>query len=148
VVVRSSSSRGSSGGAAAVLVGMTLMGAAGCSTGDEEGGPPAASGAPKQVAAVVERLERATRAGDFGEICDRLLTPAARLRAGGEGCEESLREGAGDLRRPRIQILSIAIDGERALARVRTRARGQTPLEDTIELELSGERYRIASLAG
>ncbi len=132
----------------AALAGLVLLLLPGCSADEPDTPPPVASGAPKQVAAVVERLERATRAGDFGEICDRLLTPAARLRAGGRGCEESLGEGAGDLRRPRIQILSIAIDGERALARVRTRARGQAPVEEAIELERSGGRYRIASLAG
>jgi hypothetical protein len=137
-----------SNGALAVLASLALLVLPGCVSTDAEVEPQAISGAPKRVATVVERLERATRAGDYGTICDRLLTPAARLRAGGEGCEASLRESVGELRRPRIRILSITIEGDRALARVRTRAEGQGAVDETIELERLGRRYRIAALAG
>ena len=129
------------------LTGLLAVAAlAGCSGDDSEREPGPAEGAAQQVAAVIDRLESATRRGDFDVICDDLFAQAARVRAGGDDCAELLRSTAGDVREPNIRILSIRIDGERADVRVRSQAEGQAPLEDTIELVREDPGYRIAAL--
>ncbi len=120
----------------------------GCGGGDAESTPEPVTGAPKQVAATVADFERATVARDFASICAELFTRGARVRAGGEDCAASLREGAGGLRAPRIQLLSIRIDGERASVRVRTSAASQPSVDETIELVREDGRYLIAALGG
>jgi hypothetical protein len=124
---------------------LALVGVAGCSLGDDDE-PRRATGAARQVAQVVERLERAVAAGDWATVCDDLFTAAARERAGGRDCRRLLRSDARGVRRPSIELLSIRIRGDRADARVRSRARGQPPLTDVIELRREGGGYRVESL--
>ena len=104
------------------------------------------SGPGKQVADVVGRLELATRRRRFDVVCDELFTRAARARAGGKNCVTLLASTAKDVRRPRIRLLSVRLDGNRAEARVRTRAEGQAAVEERIDLLVEGGRYRIAAL--
>lgn len=120
----------------------------GCGGGDEQGNPEPVTGAPKQVAETVAKLERATVTRDFRTICEELFSPVAREQAGGEDCADSLRGATSDLRGPRIRLLSIRIDGERASARVRTLAEGQAAVDETIELVREDGRYLIAALGG
>jgi hypothetical protein len=129
------------------LAGMLLAGflLSGClSVGDDK--PKEISGAPKEVAKVVARLETATRRRQFNVLCDQLFTPAARGRAGGKDCVRLLRETAKDVRKARIRLLDVKIDGQRARARVRTTAEGQAAVEETIDLVRKGNGYRIAAL--
>ena len=125
--------------AAAVLVG-------GLGGSDEK--PRPISGAGKQVAGVVARLERATRRRDFGVVCNELFTRAARDRAGGKDCVRLLATTAKDVRRPRIRLLGVRLVGERAEARVSTLSQGQAAVEETIDLQREKGRYRIAALRG
>ena len=53
-----------------------------------------ASGAPRAIAATVQRLERATAERDFATICGDLLTASARRRAGGPDCVRLTRSAA------------------------------------------------------
>ena len=123
-----------------------LAAVTGCSRDGED--PRPVSGAPRQVAAAVMELDRATRARDYRTICEELLTGAARRRAGGRDCARLLRSATAGVRRPRIELTAIQVRGERADARVRTRAQGQPPLVDTIRLVREDGRYRIEALAG
>jgi hypothetical protein len=127
---------------------IALLGFAGCSLGadEERGSTEPARGAPKEVAATVKALERAVRARDWRAICDDLFTPSARRRAGGRDCPRLVRSSAGELRSPRIQLLAIELRRGRAEARVRTRARGQAPLTDTITLRRARGGYLIEAL--
>ena len=127
-----------------LLVGTTLLGG----SGDSDEDPKPITGPGKQVADVVTRLERATRRRRFDVVCDELFTHAARTRAGGGNCIRLLRSTAKDVRRPRIRLLSVRINGNRAEARVRTLAEGQTAVEETIDFLRERGRYRIASLRG
>lgn len=120
---------------------------AGCDSGDSDGDPEAIKGAPRQVAAAVTALDAATRAGRWGEICDRLFTRSARARAGGRDCPALLRSATEDVRRPRVRLLAIRIKGDTAEARVRTRSAGARPVDETIDLRRERGRYRIASLS-
>ena len=117
----------------------------GCSVGGDEE-PKAARGAPREVAAVVTELDRATRARDFAAVCNELFTPSARERAGGDDCARLLRSSARDVRRPKIEIAGIVVRGDRATVKVRSSAQGQPPLGDELELVRQGGRYRIESL--
>lgn len=110
--------------------------------------PEPVTGAPKQVAEAVAELERATVKRDFDAICEELFSSDARERAGGDECADSLRKGAGGVRAPRIQLLSIRIDGARASVRVRTSSESQTSVDETIELVREDGRYLIAALGG
>jgi hypothetical protein len=128
---------------AGVVSGLVL---GGCSFSDDDDEPKKISGAPKEVARVVARLETATRRRQFNILCDQLFTEAARGRAGGKDCVALLRETAKDVRKARIRLLDVKIDGHRAKARVRTTAQGQTAVEETIDLVRKKDGYRIAAL--
>ena len=124
---------------------MLCLALAGCGGGDDDA-PKPITGPAKQVASVIERLERATAQQDFATICDDLLAAAARRQAGDGNCEKVLAERARGVRRPRIVIQSIDVNGATAEARVRTTARGQAVVEDVIQLVRENGRYRIAAL--
>jgi hypothetical protein len=134
--------------ARAALIGVVApLALAGCSLGGDSE-PQAVKGAPRQVAATVAALERATRTRDYPSICDRLFTASARRRSGGSDCSRLLASTAQGLTGPRIQILAIDIEGDRAKVKVRSRAAGQPPLVDTILLRRERGSYRIDSLEG
>ncbi|MGI9080690.1 MAG: hypothetical protein ACR2FZ_00200 [Thermoleophilaceae bacterium] len=136
-------------GAVSCLAGVLLAGAVltGCLPGSDPE-PKNISGAPKQVADVIARLELVTRRQQFGELCNDLFTRSARLRAGGADCVQLLRATAKDVRHARIRLLEVKVQGERASARVRTVAEDQAAVEETIELQRERGRYRIAALRG
>jgi hypothetical protein len=131
--------------AAIVVVVVALLRGGG---GDSDPAPKPIGGAGKEVANVVGRLELATRQRRFDVVCNELFTRAARVRAGGSDCISLLRSTAKDVHRPRIRLLSVRLNGDRAEARVRTRAQGQTAVEETIDFLREGGRYRIAALRG
>ena len=120
---------------------------AGCSL-DGSAKPKAAKGAPREAAAVIGRLEQASARGDWATVCGRLFSADARRRAGGRDCPRLVRADAGSLSRPRIDVLGIAVNGNRASVRVRSRAKGQPPLVDVIHLRRERGAFRIDSLAG
>jgi hypothetical protein len=116
---------------------------AGCAGGDDDAKPIA--GEPKRVVAVVDRLDGAIRMHSWKTICD-LFSPATRRRAGGRDCARLLAESGAGVRRSHIRVLEVAVDGRRAAVKVRTRATGQGPIEETIAFVRSGRRWQIASL--
>jgi hypothetical protein len=116
-----------------------------CSLGADEEAKPA-SGAPAALAKVVERLERATAAGEYRVICDELFTPAARERAGGRDCARLLRSSAREIERPSIEIRAIGVEDGRATVDVRTRTAGQPPVDDSLTLRRGGGEWRIEGL--
>lgn len=117
---------------------------AGC--GDGDGDPRPITGPAREAADVVERFERATASHDFATICAELFTAAVRERAGGEDCEQALAERGRRVRRPRILIDRIEVEGKRARVKVTTSAAGQARVSDTIVLAREDGRFRIASL--
>jgi hypothetical protein len=117
----------------------------GCLGGDEEAAP--AGGAARSIAAVVERLERATARGDFAMVCEELFTAAARERAGGADCERLTRSAAEGISRPRIDVSAIAIEAGRARVDIVTRAEGQAAVPDVLELRREADGWRVEALA-
>ena len=53
---------------------------------------------------------------------------------------------AGDIRRPRIVIKAIGVQGDRARVKVRTTATGQSATTDVILLTREAGKFRIESL--
>jgi hypothetical protein len=132
---------------AAAVAGLACLAAAGC---DGDGGqkPRPISGPAKEAAAVVQRLQRATADRDFRTICRELFSRRVREQAGGRGCPRFVKRSAGDVRNPRIEIERITIRRDTASVRVVTRATGQAPAKETIELVRERGRFRISSLGG
>ena len=95
---------------------------------------------------MIARLQHATARHDYDTICNQLLSAAARERSGGADCARLLGERAGTIRRPRILVQSIAVDGGRAQVKVRTTAVGQAATTDVIRMVREKGRFRISSL--
>ena len=107
-----------------------------------------AAGAPRAIAATVERLERATAERHFAAICGDLLTASARRRAGGPDCVRLTRSAAAGVERPRIDLKAIDVEGATAQVSVRTRAAGQAALSEVLVLRRERGRWRVDSLGG
>jgi glycosyltransferase A (GT-A) superfamily protein (DUF2064 family) len=116
----------------------------GCLGADEE--PVPARGPARDIARVVDRLERATAGGDFATVCDDLFTAAARERAGGEDCERLTRSAAEGIARPRIEMNAIEIGTDTARVKVTTLAVGQAEVPAVLELRREGGEWRVEAL--
>ena len=125
---------------------LTLVAALpGCSLRPEDDTEPVPRDA-RAVATAIQQLDAATRASRFDAICNELFTKAARRRSGGRNCVKLLSATAKDVRRPRISLVSIELDGKQARAQVRTRALGQRAIEETIHLVRERGAFRIDAL--
>ena len=117
----------------------------GCLGGDDQ--VRAATGAAREIANVVQSLERATVRGDWKAVCEDLLTEAARERAGGPRCLRRTRAAAAQIKRPAIEITAIKVRGRRAAVGVRTTAEGQAELRDLLQLRREGGEWRVEALS-
>ena len=124
---------------------LAMLVPSGCSLGGDDEAKPA-SGAPAQVAATVDRLERAVAERDFATVCDQLFTTQARKRAGGDECARQLRSAAEGVERPSIEIEAIDVEGNRATVRVQTEAEGQARVSDELRLRRQGGRWLVEAL--
>jgi hypothetical protein len=127
------------------MAAVALLAPVGCSIGGDEE-PKPVSGVPKEIAATVDRLERAVADTDYRTVCDDLFTARARKRAGGAECANQLRSAAEGVRGPTIEIRGIEVKGDRARVRVSTKARGQERVTDTLDLRREGERWLVEAL--
>ncbi len=123
----------------ACLTALVLVAATGC--GQEP---------PEQVRSAVERFASASAQKDYQELCREILAPdlVERVRSVGLPCEAALEVGLGAVREPTLEIVSIEVADDQALARVRTGAAGEQPSEDSIRLVREDGDWRIASLSG
>jgi len=124
---------------------IVMLAPSGCSLGGDDEAKPA-SGAPAQVAATVDRLERAVAERDFATVCDQLFTAEARKRAGGEDCAPQLRSAAEGVERPSIEIEAIDVEGNRATVKVQTEATGQARVSDELQLRRQRGRWLVEAL--
>jgi hypothetical protein len=121
---------------------------AGCGA-DEEGGGGGGLPAEQQVRAVVARFGVATRAKDYQQICDRLLSEELVNKIEGIGlpCESALQRGLGGVRNPTLSINEVSISGSRALVSIHTTATGEAASDDALQVVREGGEWKIASLA-
>ena len=108
--------------------------------------PKPITGPAKDVAQTIQQLQKATAQHDFTTVCDQILAAATRKQAGGDQCPDVLDQRARGVRRPRIKIVSIEVQGDQAQVRVRTTAVGQDPTTNVIRLVKEGGRFRVLSL--
>jgi hypothetical protein len=115
------------------------------------GGEASGPGKAPSVAAIadaIEELEDALGDRDLDRVCNRVFSPEARRRAGGEECRARLVRTTRNLDDPRIEMLSIRFRRDAATARVRAWTGDEPPAIDSIELVPVGRGYRVESLAG
>lgn len=122
-----------------------VIGLAGCGGGSDDN---AAGDLAQEAGAVVKQLERSIQEGDFDRVCSELLSAEVRRQAGGGECPAMLERTAAGVKRPRIQVKAIKIEGAMAAVDVVTVAKGQAPAEDTIRLVRENGAYRISQLSG
>jgi hypothetical protein len=101
------------------------------------------------VADTLDRYAAATRDKDYQTICDTLYAKdlLERVRAAGLPCEVALRTGLEDRQNPRLEVLGVEVNGDQALARVRSTAGGEPPSTDLVRLVKEDGDWHIASLS-
>ena len=119
---------------------------AGCDGGDDDDDD--AGALAREASGVIEQLERSIAAGEFERICSELLSAEVRRQAGGGECPAMLARTSAGVKRPRIEVKEIRIEGATAAVDVVTVAEGQARVEDTIRLVREAGAYRISSLSG
>ena len=122
------------------------IGLAGCGGGGDD--DEAAGGLAQEAAEVVEELEQSIADGRFRYVCDELLSAEVRRQAGGGDCPAMLARTSAGVKRPRIEVQAIRIEGAMAAVDVVTVAEDQARVEDTIRLVREAGAYRISQLSG
>jgi hypothetical protein len=99
----------------------------------------------KLVRAALVRYEKASREKDYQTLCDELFASSYVRQTASSGlpCEVALRTALQNVRNPTLQVLSVEVNGDRALARVRGSAAGQVPGEDNYTLVRENDAWRI-----
>ncbi|HEV2059148.1 MAG TPA: nuclear transport factor 2 family protein [Solirubrobacteraceae bacterium] len=103
----------------------------------------------EQVSETLDRYAEATRDKDYQTICDDLYAEdlVERVRAAGLPCEVALRTGLEDRQNPRLEVLGVEVNGDQALARVRSTAGGEVPSTDLVRLVKEDGEWRVAALS-
>jgi hypothetical protein len=88
------------------------------------------------VREALSRFETASAHKDYQTLCDDLFASSYVRQTASSGlpCEVALRTGLEDVRNPKLEVLSVEVNGDRAAARVRGTAAGQVPAEDVYTL--------------
>lgn len=128
---------------AAALTASALLAVAGCG---ESGGRDTAS--VDGIEQTLAELEEALSEGDSGRICDRIFSPEARRRAGGEECRRRLQRTTGALDSPSLELVSVTLGEDSAVAQVRAEAGEAPPAIDSMRFVLVEGVYRVDSLSG
>lgn len=102
-----------------------------------------------EVSKTLDRYAAATRDKDYQTICDSLYAKdlVDRVRAAGLPCEVALRTGLGTRQNPQLKVLGVEVNGDQALARVRSTAIGEPASSDLVRLVKEDGGWRIASLS-
>lgn len=103
----------------------------------------------KAVSETLERYAAATRDKDFQTICDDIYAKdlVDRVKAAGLPCEVALETGLGARENPQLTVLAVEVNGDQALARVRSTAGGEPTSTDLVRLIKEGGGWRVASLS-
>jgi hypothetical protein len=128
--------------ACAAVAATVALAACGGEASNPRGAPSVAA-----IADAIEELEDALGDRDLDRVCERVFSPEARRRAGGEECRARLVRTTRNLDDPRIELLSIRLGRETATARVRASSGDEPPAIDSIELVPVGRGYRVESLS-
>ena len=97
------------------------------------------------VREALARYEQASADKDVQTLCDELFASSFVRQTASSGlpCEVALRTALEDVSSPKLDVLSVEVNGDRALARVRGTAAGQVPGESNYTLVREGDAWRI-----
>jgi len=125
--------------AAAAMLAVLALVATGCGRSEED-----------KVRDTLKRFGEATAQKDYAVLCDDLLARQLvdRLRAIGLPCPQALSRALGGVVAPRLTVGRIRVQGDAAVARTTSTARGQRPSQDLIRLVRQDGEWRVASLSG
>jgi hypothetical protein len=98
-------------------------------------------GAERQVANVIEDLQKAAIEGEERRICRQLLS--AELARGAGDCNSVVQAAIDEADTNEIEVEDVSVTGERARARVRTGSREKQT--ETYELVRENRTWRISS---
>ncbi len=125
--------------ALALSAALTAVGCGGAPTRDA----PSVEG----IADTVSDFEDALSERDLTRVCDRILSPEARRRAGGEECPRRLARTTRALETPQIELVSVTLARDGAVARVRASSGEAPPAIDSMRFVPAEGGYRIDSLS-
>lgn len=105
--------------------------------------------AEDQVRTVVTRFGTASAEKDYQQICDELIAKSLsdNVEEFGLPCELAFKQGLDPVRRPKLTIRSVEVDGDRARVAVHSTAANQPPSDDTLELRRTEGDWKITALA-
>lgn len=105
---------------------------------------------PAKVREVVERFGEASAKKDYQRICDELIDPtlAKNVEDVGLPCELAFKRGLGEVRGAKLEIKSVAVNGDKASVGIRTSAQAQRPSDDVMQLVRDEDGWRISALSG
>jgi hypothetical protein len=128
--------------ALAALAALTAVVGAGCGGSTARDAPSVDS-----ITETLSEFEEALSERDLDRICDRIFSPEARRRAGGEECSRRLARTASTLDSPRLELVSVTLGRGDAVARVRASTGDDPPAIDSMRFVPVEGRYRIESLS-
>ncbi len=101
-------------------------------------------GEERKVAAPVEALEDAARAGRSATVCTKLLSDRliSQLKEQGTNCTTAVREAFKDADSLELTVDDVTINGDRATAKVISGS-GSDEKTDTLELARDGTAWKI-----
>ena len=100
------------------------------------------------VRAALRDFNEVVAARDVQALCDRVLARelVSRVTRAGLPCEVAVRPALQAAQRPRLDVRSVRIDGDRAEAVVETAAANQPASTDRVRLVRERGGWRVASL--
>ncbi|MGH2941849.1 MAG: hypothetical protein ACRDLN_03600, partial [Solirubrobacteraceae bacterium] len=109
----------------------------------------AAGGKEREVLSVLTRYERAVQKKDYQTLCGEMYAAdlVDKIRRAGLPCEVALRTGMENRKNPRLEVLSIDVSGDRAVAKVRSTAQGGRSSTDDWRLVHERGAWRLAAVA-
>ena len=101
-----------------------------------------------QVAAVIERIEKAAREDKPDVVCENLLTEErlALVKKLGTNCKTGVKDAFKDADSFDITVDKVTVSGDAATAKI-TSGRGSNKKSDTLELKREGTAWKVDSLA-
>jgi hypothetical protein len=118
--------------------------------GGSGGSKPTPAADRAAVRGALVELEQATAARNYQKLCDRVLARelVRKVASAGLPCEAALRLGLRGVRSPHLQVSTVKVAGNHALAEVYSGAAGQKASSDVVQLVREGGAWRVMSLAG
>jgi hypothetical protein len=101
-------------------------------------------GEEQRVAAPVEALEKAARAGKAATVCTKLLSDRllSQLKEQGTNCTTAVKEAFKDADSLDLTVDDVTINGDKATAKVISGS-GSDKKNDTLELAREGTAWKI-----